>query len=111
MSSSEKGPAVSGTEPRVIDAIHGLREEPKRVWVDLGRLCPVLPGQPARVNELGVHMTGLVPGQLTRWVPVYRGGWMAVVSFKLQYADGRRDEPWLRDQLVHASAVLQRDTD
>jgi hypothetical protein len=49
-------------------------------------------------------MTGEVPGVLSHWLPTVAGDWLGVVSYSVQYADGRGMERFA-DQLVPSYAL------
>ncbi|MBM7771965.1 hypothetical protein JOD54_002169 [Actinokineospora baliensis] len=108
MSSMEDLPRTEGTAPRVIDANHGLTTPPDRVFVCLDWLYVRGPGRPNHINGAGIDLSGHAPATLTHWVPTVSGDWVAIVNFGVKYADGRRSELWLREQMVPDYAIRRR---
>lgn len=90
------------------DALHGRYPDLTRVWVQLDLLFPQQPDAGRRVVIEGLDMTGRAAGLLSGWFRSVDGAWLGVVSYKLPYADGRREKVELVDQLVPAQALRPR---
>lgn len=111
-----KAPRTDGTTPEraypeVTDPTnwrYGQVKRGKPVWVRLDAVCVRNPGVPAHPNGAGVIMTGEVPGVLSRWVPTVAGDWLGVVTYSVQYADGRGAERFA-DQLVPSYALRPKE--
>ncbi|PPK66222.1 hypothetical protein V5P93_003940 [Actinokineospora auranticolor] len=91
------------------DALHGRSRVLTPVWVRLDTLFPRPDGVPRRVIETGLDLTGAVPARLHGRFPSVDGDWCGVIDYEINYADGRRDQLQLKDQLVPFTALRQRD--
>jgi hypothetical protein len=57
---------------------------------------------------MGFDMSGRVKGRLTGWLQSVEGDWFGIVDYELSYADGRREQLPLRDQLIPRAALSRR---
>lgn len=89
--------------------LHGITgPPPSGAWVDLGALYRRAPHAPRHVVPDGLDLEGRVPGALRSWVRSVNGDWLGVVTFEIRYADGRRHNYLLSNQLVPAYALTKR---
>jgi hypothetical protein len=79
------------------------------VWVQLDRVFVRDPDATRHVVGDGLDMSGTVPGLLHGWFQTVDGDWLGVVNYAIPYADGRRDNVRLSDQLVSAYALRPRE--
>ncbi|MGI5506445.1 hypothetical protein [Lentzea sp. CA-135723] len=79
------------------------------VSVSLDRLFPRHPGAERHVIATGLDLTGEAKGRLHGRFPSIEGDWLGVVNYEIRYADGRREQLYLVDQLVpfHALRPLE----
>ena len=91
------------------DDVHGRRAVLTGVSVSLDRLFPRQPGAQRRVIATGLDLTGEVRGRLHGRFPGIEGDWLGVVNYEISYADGRRDQLHLVDQLVPFHALRLRE--
>ncbi|GAB3437400.1 hypothetical protein [Actinophytocola sediminis] len=90
------------------DEMHGHSPDLTPVWVRLDVTFPRGPDAPRRTVPDGLDLHGNVRGLLSGWLRRKEGDWLGVVNFAVPYADGRRNGPFLRDQLVPAEALTPR---
>lgn len=91
------------------DNLHGRTPMLTPAWVRLDEVFPRHPDDPLVVVPDGLDTSGSVPAWVSGWFRAATGEWLAVVNFKIRYADGRRDEVMLHDQLVHSRALRPRE--
>lgn len=79
------------------------------VWVQLDAVYPHPPDAPQTSVPDGWDLVGAVPGVLLSrsWIRSARGMWLAVCTYTLPSADGRRTQS-LREQLVPGYALRPR---
>jgi hypothetical protein len=78
------------------------------VWVLLDVLSLRPADAPRTVVPDGLDMSGRAPGRLTGWFRSVDGDWLGIVDYEIPYADGRRDQLALKDQLVPIYALADR---
>lgn len=89
------------------DEDHGRTRVITMVRVQLDVLYPRQPDAPRNVVPEGLDATGTVPGRLTGWLRTVDGDWFGVVNFEIPYADGRKQQISLQDQLVPVRALTR----
>ncbi|MET9631637.1 hypothetical protein ABZX92_29655 [Lentzea sp. NPDC006480] len=82
------------------DTVHGRRAVLTGVSVSLDKLFARKPGADRHVIATGLDLTGEVHGRLHGRFPSIEGDWLGVVNYEISYADGRREQLHLVDQLV-----------
>lgn len=91
------------------DDDHGWSKDHTQVWVRLDAVYPRDPDAARQTVPDGVDLHGTVRGLLSGWLRRSEGEWLGVVNFRVPYADGRRSNLLLCDQLVPAEALSPRD--
>lgn len=89
-------------------ALHGTTRGPRPVWVDLSALWSAHASGP-RVLGDGLDLRGDVPGLLHEWQRSATGDWIGVVTYSIDYADGRVKRHMAQRQLVPATVLRPRD--
>lgn len=88
--------------------LHGTTRGPRPVWVDLSALWNDHANGP-RVLGDGLDLRGNDPGLLPEWQRSAMGDWIGVVTYPVDYADGRAKRHLAQRQLVPASVLRPRD--
>jgi hypothetical protein len=90
------------------DDVHGKRPILTPVWIHLDTLFRRREGDSVHTVGDGLDLEGRVEGLLSGWFRSVKGDWLGIVTFSLRYADGRRNQVHVTDQLVPAHALRER---
>lgn len=97
--------AMRGEVPHC--AVHGTTRHTVPVWVLLDALWGVYANGPRVVGD-GFDLRGHARGWLHEWKRSATGGWIGVVDYQLDYADGRSRRHTVRKQWVPARVLRPR---
>jgi len=89
-------------------AVHGTTRRTVPVWVLLDELWGEYAKGPRSVGD-GFELRGRARGWLYEWQRSATGGWIGVVDYLLDYADGRSHRHTVQRQWVPAHVLQPRE--
>ena len=86
-------------------------EQHRPVWIRLSLILSQSADKPTPEqlpHQDAINTTAEVPGILLHWLRAASGEWLALVTYHLPFADGRKQTAYLERQLVPAYALRPR---